>query len=73
MGGNSLTAGFPFPILHDDNAGSPVDGWGTIGGEDFISLDIGAFFLNAFFYGLIILILFVIAKSIFESVKRSIQ
>ncbi|MHC5713133.1 MAG: hypothetical protein ACYTX0_13475 [Nostoc sp.] len=73
MGGESLTAGFPFPIIHDDNAGSPVDGWGRIGEEDFISLNLGAFLLNAFFYGLIILILFAITKSIFESVKRSVR
>ncbi|MBD2509561.1 hypothetical protein [Nostoc sp. C057] len=72
IGGDSLTAGFPFAILHDDNAGSPVHGWGRIGVEDIQNLNLGAFLLNAFFYGVIIVMLFAITKSIFKSVKRSI-
>ncbi|MEH1869497.1 MAG: hypothetical protein V7K69_31490 [Nostoc sp.] len=71
MGGDSLTAGFPFPIVHDDNAGSPVHGWGRIGVEDIQNLNFGAFFLNALFYGVIIIMLFAVTKSIFKSVKRS--
>ena len=71
MGGNSLTAGFPFPILYDDNGGSPVHGWGRIGGEDFQNINLGAFLLDALFYGVIIVMLFAITKSIFKSVKRS--
>ncbi|AVH68079.1 hypothetical protein NPM_6711 [Nostoc sp. 'Peltigera membranacea cyanobiont' N6] len=67
--GDSLTAGFPFPIVHDDDAGSPVDGWGTIGVEDTINLR--AFLLDALFYGLIIIMLVVVAKSVFRCVKRS--
>lgn len=44
IGGNSITAGFPFPIVYDDNVGSPIDGWGRIGVEDFQNINIGAFY-----------------------------
>jgi hypothetical protein len=71
MGGNSLKAGFPLPILYDDNAGSPVDGWGRIGVEDFQNINLVAFLLDALFYGVIIFMLFAITKSILKSVKRS--
>ncbi|MGF1933423.1 MAG: hypothetical protein RM347_003350 [Nostoc sp. ChiQUE02] len=74
MGGDSLTAGFPFPIVHDGEVGSsPTGGWGTIGVEDFSSINFGAFLLDALFYGVIIIMLFAITKSIFKSVKRSRQ
>jgi hypothetical protein len=73
IGGESLTAGFPFPILHDDNAGSPIHGWGKIGSEDLQNINFGAFFLDAFIYGVIIVMLFAITKSIFKSVKSSIR
>ncbi|OYD96908.1 hypothetical protein CDG76_09170 [Nostoc sp. 'Peltigera membranacea cyanobiont' 210A] len=72
MGGDSLTAGFPFPVVHDGEVGSsPTGGWGTIGVEDFSSINFGAFLLDALFYGVIIIMVFAIAKSIFKSVKRS--
>ncbi|MFW9259024.1 hypothetical protein [Nostoc sp. CALU 546] len=73
MGGNSLTAGFPFPIVHDDNAGSPVHGWGRIGVEDFQNINLGAFLLDALFYGVIIIMLVVVAKSGVRFLKRSRQ
>jgi hypothetical protein len=74
FGGKSLTAGFPFPIVNDSEVGSsPTGGWGTIGIEDFQNINIGAFLLDAFVYGVIIVILFAITKSVFKSVKRSIS
>ncbi|MFS0513226.1 hypothetical protein ACEYW6_00580 [Nostoc sp. UIC 10607] len=71
MGGNSLRAGFPFPIVHDDNAGSPVHGWERIGAEDFQNINLDVFLLDALFYGVRIIMLFTITKSILKSVKRS--
>ena len=72
MGGGFLTAGFPFPIVHDGEVGSsPTGGWGTIGPEDFSSINFGAFLLDFLFYGVIIILLVVITKSIFRWVKRS--
>ncbi|MBC6430796.1 hypothetical protein FM036_08130 [Nostoc sp. HG1] len=74
MGGKSLTAGFPFPIVHDNRVdSSPTAGWARIGVEDFQNINIGAFLLDAFLYGVIIVILFAITKSIFKSVKRSMR
>ncbi|MEH1894227.1 MAG: hypothetical protein V7K94_02720 [Nostoc sp.] len=72
-GGESLTAGFPFPILHDEVGSSPTSGWGRIGIEDFFTLNLEAFLLDAFLYGVIIVMLFAITKRVFKSVKRSIR
>lgn len=65
-----LKAGFPLPVIHDDIGSSPIDGWGKIGVED--NFDFWAFFLNSFFYGVILIMLLLVIKNIFTFIRRSI-
>jgi hypothetical protein len=54
-----VKAGFPFPFIFDDSGGSPVDGWGKIGREDFFNHpDFLAIFLNILFYSLLLIVVF---------------
>lgn len=66
MGGDSLTAGFPFPIVHDQTFSSPTSSWGRIDLDDYSSLNFRAFLLDVLFYGVIIIMLMVIGKIVFR-------
>jgi hypothetical protein len=42
-------AGFPFPVIRDAEGGSPPEGWGRIGPEDYLYADLVAFLLDTGF------------------------
>jgi hypothetical protein len=60
------TAGFPLPVVRDHEIGSPPNGWGKVGVEDYFSPDIRAFSFNILFYSVLLLL----ARSIFVLGKR---
>lgn len=51
-------AGFPFIMVRDNpGGGSPTGGWGKLGAEDYLYMNLGTFLLNVGFYGTILWVL----------------